>query len=111
MSDYELTVTGADGTAAGDVEAGAALATVAAGRWFTVGIRPAGAPPAPAFTTAELAPGWLALTRDPAPLLGLAAPEPADRRDLLARRDESFAKVQEHYYAGPRRSSAAGGTS
>jgi 4-aminobutyrate aminotransferase-like enzyme len=98
---YELTVAGADVTATGDVEAGAALATAASDRWFTVGIRPAGAPPAPAFTTAELAPGWLALTRDPGPLLGLAAPEPAAQPDLLARRDDSFAKVQEHYYQRP----------
>ncbi|MDT5363700.1 MAG: hypothetical protein QOC69_5462, partial [Mycobacterium sp.] len=80
---------------------GAALATAAAGRRFEVGIRPAGAPPAPTFTTAELAPGWLALARDPGPLLGLTAPEPGAARDLLARRDDTFAKVQEHYYRDP----------
>jgi 4-aminobutyrate aminotransferase-like enzyme/Ser/Thr protein kinase RdoA (MazF antagonist) len=99
---YELTVTGADAAvAAGHVDVGTVLATAAADRWFEVGIRPAGAPPAPAFTTAELAPGWLALARDPGPLLGLTAPEPAAARDLLARRDDSFAKVQEHYYRDP----------
>jgi len=98
---YELTVSGCDVTAAGDVEAGAPLASAAADRWIEIGIRPAGAPPAPAFTTAELAPGWLVLTRDPAPLLGLAASAPADQRDLLARRDDSFATVQEHYYRRP----------
>jgi 4-aminobutyrate aminotransferase-like enzyme/Ser/Thr protein kinase RdoA (MazF antagonist) len=99
---YELTVTGADLTAtAGHVEAGAPLATAAADRWSEISVRPVGAPPAPAFTTAELAPGCLALTRDPGPLLGLAAPEPAAQRDLLARRDDSFAKVQEHYYRKP----------
>jgi 4-aminobutyrate aminotransferase-like enzyme/Ser/Thr protein kinase RdoA (MazF antagonist) len=99
---YELTVTGADvAAAAGHVDVGAALATAAAGRRFEVGIRPAGAPPAPTFTTAELAPGWLALARDPGPLLGLTAPVPAATRDLLARRDDSFAKVQEHYYRRP----------
>jgi 4-aminobutyrate aminotransferase-like enzyme/Ser/Thr protein kinase RdoA (MazF antagonist) len=99
---YELTVTGANPTAAaGHVEAGATLATAAADRWFEVSVRPVGAPPAPAFTTAELAPGWLALTRDPRPLLGLASPELAAKRDLLARRDDSFAKVQEHYYRRP----------
>jgi 4-aminobutyrate aminotransferase-like enzyme/Ser/Thr protein kinase RdoA (MazF antagonist) len=98
---YELTVTGAEVTATGDVDAGATLATAAADRWFEVSVRPVGAPPAPAFTTAELAPGWLALTRDPGPLLGLASPEFAAQRDLLARRDDSFAKVQEHYYRKP----------
>jgi 4-aminobutyrate aminotransferase-like enzyme/Ser/Thr protein kinase RdoA (MazF antagonist) len=99
---YDLTVTGADvAVAAGHVDAGAALATAAADRWFEVGIRPAGAPPAPAFTTAELAPGWLALARDPGPLLGLTTSEPAAARDLLVRRDDSFAKVQEHYYRDP----------
>ncbi|KAA0080661.1 aminotransferase [Mycolicibacterium sp. P9-64] len=98
---YELTVTGADATATGDVEVGAALATAAADRWFEVSVRPVGAPPAPAFTTAESAPGWLALARDPAPLLGLTVPEPEAQRDLLARRDDSFATVQEHYYRRP----------
>ena len=99
---YELTVTGADLTAStGHVEAGAALATASADRWITVGIRPAGAPPAPEFTTAELAPGWLALARDPGPLLGLATSAPVAERDLLARRDDTFAKVQEHYYRRP----------
>ncbi|MDT5064863.1 MAG: hypothetical protein QOK02_1018, partial [Mycobacterium sp.] len=98
---YELTVTGADATATGHVETGTVLATAAADRWFEVFVRPVGAPPAPAFSTAELAPGWLALTRDPAPLLGLSAPDPASGRDLLARRDDSFAKVQEHYYRRP----------
>jgi 4-aminobutyrate aminotransferase-like enzyme len=99
--DYELTVTGVDVTAAaGQVDIGAAVATASADRWFEIGVRPAGAPPAPAFTTAELAPGWLAVARDPAPLLGLPI-SPRPRRDLLARRDSSFAKVQEHYYRDP----------
>jgi 4-aminobutyrate aminotransferase-like enzyme/Ser/Thr protein kinase RdoA (MazF antagonist) len=98
---YELTMTGAEVTAAGHVDAGAALATAAADHWVAVGIRPAGAPCAPSLTTAGLAPGWLALVRDPGPLLGLAAREPSAERDLLARRDDSFAKVQEHYYRRP----------
>jgi 4-aminobutyrate aminotransferase-like enzyme/Ser/Thr protein kinase RdoA (MazF antagonist) len=99
--EFELTVTGIDGAQAGPVDQGAPLGTAAAAQWFEVGVRPVGAPPAPAFATAELAPGWLALTRDPAPLLGLAPPAQAGQRDLLARRDESFAKVQEHYYREP----------
>ncbi len=44
---YELTVTGVDVTAAGHVEVGAPLATASADHWFEVGLRPAGAPPAP----------------------------------------------------------------
>ena len=65
--------------------------------------RPAGRRPGrhPPFTTAELAPGWLALARDPRPLLGLPASDAAEPRDLLTRRTKSFARVQEHYYADP----------
>lgn len=98
---YELTVTGAARLASGAVDEGAALATAAADQWVEIAVRPAGAPAAPRFTTADLAPGWLALSRDPAPLLGLAAPRPMATRDLLERRDEHFARVQEHYYAAP----------
>jgi 4-aminobutyrate aminotransferase-like enzyme/Ser/Thr protein kinase RdoA (MazF antagonist) len=98
-AEYELTVTGA---AAGErVEAGAPLVTVAAGGWTTVSVRPVGSPVAPALTTAELAPGWLALSRDPRPLLGLPDLPDTTTRDLLTRRDLSFARVQEHYYADP----------
>ncbi|MDT5075187.1 MAG: hypothetical protein QOH82_4507 [Mycobacterium sp.] len=98
-AEYELTVTGA---ANGEcVEAGAPLVTVAAGGWTTVSVRPVGSPMAPALTTAELAPGWLALSRDPRPLLGLPDLPDTTTRDLLTRRDRSFARVQEHYYADP----------
>ncbi|MEA2484284.1 MAG: hypothetical protein QOC55_2231, partial [Thermoleophilaceae bacterium] len=83
------------------VEAGAPLVTVAAGGWTTVSVRPVGSPVAPALTTAELAPGWLALSRDPRPLLGLPDLPDTTTRDLLTRRDRSFARVQEHYYADP----------
>jgi 4-aminobutyrate aminotransferase-like enzyme/Ser/Thr protein kinase RdoA (MazF antagonist) len=98
-AEFELTVTGV--AAADRAETGAPLVTVAPGLWTTVSVRPAGAPVAPAFTTAELAPGWLALTRDPRPLLGLPDLPATAARNLLARRDESFARVQEHYYAEP----------
>ncbi|BBY31382.1 aminotransferase [Mycolicibacterium sediminis] len=100
-ADVEVSVAGVAVTATGAVAVGAALATATGGHWFAVAAKPAAAPPAPAFTTTELAPGWLALAHDPAPLLGLAAAEPAPTRELLARRDESFAAVQEHYYADP----------
>jgi 4-aminobutyrate aminotransferase-like enzyme/Ser/Thr protein kinase RdoA (MazF antagonist) len=99
--DYELTVSTAAEASDGRVGVGSALTTVAADRWTTISVRPVGAPAVPAFTTAELAPGWLALSRDPRPLLGLPALEHTTAADLLARRDESFARVQEHYYADP----------
>ncbi|MBJ7384578.1 MAG: aminotransferase [Mycolicibacterium sp.] len=100
-TDHEISVAGVELTATGPVDAGTPLATAAPGQWFAVAAKPVGAPPAPAFTTAELAPGWLALARDPAPLLGLPAESDSAGRDLLARRDDSFARVQEHYYADP----------
>jgi 4-aminobutyrate aminotransferase-like enzyme/Ser/Thr protein kinase RdoA (MazF antagonist) len=100
-SAYELTVTAPTEVATEGVGTGAALATITGDGWTTVSVRPVGSPIAPAFTTAELAPGWLALSRDPRPLLGLPALPDTRSRDLLARRDESFARVQEHYYADP----------
>ena len=97
--DYDLTLTGASPTAEGHVEAGAELTTIVG--WTDVAVRPVGAPVAPRFTSAELAPGWLAIARDPRPLLGLPALPRVDARNLLARRARSFARVQEHYYAEP----------
>ncbi|MFD6054114.1 aminotransferase class III-fold pyridoxal phosphate-dependent enzyme [Agromyces sp. NPDC060279] len=66
-----------------------------------------GRPDAPHLVRPEYAAGWLAVTDDPAPMLGLADPEPArvsaasTGPSLLARRDASFAEVQEHYYDAP----------
>ncbi|WP_197379632.1 aminotransferase [Mycolicibacterium mengxianglii] len=59
----------------------------------------------PDFVRPEYAPGWLALTRDPLPLLGVDGPEGPgeDSAELLARRDRWFAAVQEQYYAHPPR--------
>jgi len=102
--EYELTLSGVTplsgpGTR---VRTGDPLAEVASGRWTEVSVRPVGAPPAPTLTTAELSRGWLALSRDPRQLLGLPdVPDTHRADDLLARRDESFAPVQEHYYAEP----------
>jgi 4-aminobutyrate aminotransferase-like enzyme/Ser/Thr protein kinase RdoA (MazF antagonist) len=100
-ADYELTVTTIAEVSDDRVDEGTALASLRPDGWTTVGVRPTGSPVAPAFTTAELAPGWLAASRDPRPLLGLAALPDATPPNLLARRDESFARVQEHYYADP----------
>ncbi len=102
--DYELTLSGVAPVAApGDVlRAGDPLADISAARWAQVRVQPVGATTAPALTTAELAKGWLALSRDPRQVLGLPAVTETHRDgDLLARRDDSFAPVQGHYYARP----------
>jgi len=59
----------------------------------------------PAFTRPEYSAGWLALTRDPAPLLGLLPAQRADENadDLVQRRARVFAAVQEQYYDHPPR--------
>jgi 4-aminobutyrate aminotransferase-like enzyme/Ser/Thr protein kinase RdoA (MazF antagonist) len=98
---YELTLSSVRSAVSGSVRAGEMLAEAPAEQWASVGVRPVGAAAAPHFTTSELAPGWLALTRDPRPLLGLGATEVRTSGDLLSRRDASFAQVQEHYYRVP----------
>jgi 4-aminobutyrate aminotransferase-like enzyme/Ser/Thr protein kinase RdoA (MazF antagonist) len=100
-ADYELTLIGVSFVASGSVAAGQPLADAPAEQWVEVGVRPVGAPAAPLLTRSEPAPGWLALTRDPRPLLGLPAVEVPDAGDLLSRRDASFAPVQEFYYRKP----------
>lgn len=100
--DFELTLTGVESsTAPGHVQAGEHLGVIGQGRWTQLAVRPTGAPVAPQFTTAELAPGWLALCRDPRAVLGLDELTDEPQRDLLERRDDSFAKVQERYYRDP----------
>lgn len=97
---FELSLTGAHGSVSGSVRAGQPLAS-ADGR-IEMRVRPLGAPEAPAFVSPDLAPGWLAQVCDPRPLLGLAPLQTgADTGDLLARRDASFAPVQEFYYREP----------
>jgi 4-aminobutyrate aminotransferase-like enzyme/Ser/Thr protein kinase RdoA (MazF antagonist) len=100
-AEYELTLSGVHPVASGSVSAGEPLADVPANAWVEVGVRPVGAPAAPRFVASEMAPGWLALTRDPRPLLGLEAVEVPSADDLLSRRDASFAPVQEFYYRRP----------
>jgi 4-aminobutyrate aminotransferase-like enzyme/Ser/Thr protein kinase RdoA (MazF antagonist) len=98
---YEMSLSGVRPESAGRVAAGALLARALPDRWTELGVRPVGAPSAPRFTTSELAPGWLALTHDPRPLLGLSPLEQTAAGDLLTRRDARFAQVQEHYYRTP----------
>jgi 4-aminobutyrate aminotransferase-like enzyme/Ser/Thr protein kinase RdoA (MazF antagonist) len=98
---FAVTVTGADRVSGDRVEAGTPFVTVDENTWATVTLTPANGPTVPPFTSTDLAPGWLTVARDPGPLLELAAPAPGASRDLLVRRDDSFARVQEHYYAEP----------
>ncbi|HET7664677.1 MAG TPA: aminotransferase, partial [Mycobacterium sp.] len=100
-AEYELTFHGAVPLASGSAKAGDRLADAPADAWVEIGVRPVGAPAAPPFVRSELAPGWLALTRDPRPLLGLPAVAARDAADLLSRREASFAPVQEFYYSKP----------
>lgn len=103
-SDFELTVTGVEPTAGpGGLRGGAALADARAGSRVELGVRPVGAPTAPSLVTAELAPGWLAVSGDPRPVLGLPSLGVERAVDLMERRDKSFAPVQEHYYRRPPR--------
>ncbi|WP_284744872.1 aminotransferase [Amycolatopsis sp. RTGN1] len=56
----------------------------------------------PFFVTPAMAEAWARVCPDPTPLVVPGGHEPtAD--DLLARRDQAFAPVQEHYYAEPPR--------
>jgi 4-aminobutyrate aminotransferase-like enzyme/Ser/Thr protein kinase RdoA (MazF antagonist) len=86
------------------VAEGADLGTAGPGRlWVQVAT---GAEVAvPAFVRPEYAPGWLALTLDPAPLFGLnpGRPRAEDGDALVHRRSRSFAAVQEQYYRRPPR--------
>ncbi|MFF2271784.1 aminotransferase class III-fold pyridoxal phosphate-dependent enzyme [Agromyces sp. NPDC058136] len=61
---------------------------------------------APHLVRPEYANGWLAVTLDPAPMLGFetrptapGAPRPAST--LIERRNAAYAEVQEHYYDAP----------
>jgi 4-aminobutyrate aminotransferase-like enzyme/Ser/Thr protein kinase RdoA (MazF antagonist) len=99
--DFELTLTGVSPTASGELSSGEMIADVAPGHRVELGVRPVGAPEAPLLTRPALAPGWLALTREPRPLLGLPALGAQPVVDLMSRRDKTFATVQEHYYRTP----------
>ncbi|MET7695289.1 aminotransferase [Streptomyces sp. NPDC005483] len=86
------------------VRAGEDLIHLGSGAAVHVALRDADGPAAPRLVRPEYAAGWLALTADPAPLLGLPADTDRTReRDLLDRRAAAFATVQGHYYANPPR--------
>jgi 4-aminobutyrate aminotransferase-like enzyme/Ser/Thr protein kinase RdoA (MazF antagonist) len=118
VADHEIALAGDDGTlhlrgtalrldesvrVGHALAEGAALGTVTGRLWLQL----AGGPdlPAPALVRPEYAPGWLALTRDPLPLLGVTPDERAteDADALTARRGDTFAAVQEQYYRHPPR--------
>ncbi|MEU1273930.1 aminotransferase [Streptomyces sp. NPDC005799] len=91
-------------TTGATVQAGEDITHLSSGTSVHVALRDADGPAAPRLVRPEYAAGWLALTADPAPLLGLPADSGRTReRDLLDRRDAAFATVQEHYYANPPR--------
>ncbi|WP_119581031.1 aminotransferase [Streptomyces europaeiscabiei] len=91
-------------TTGATVRAGEDITHLSSGATVHVSLREADGPAAPRLVRPEYAAGWLALTADPAPLLGLpAACDRTRESDLLDRRDASFATVQEHYYANPPR--------
>ena len=85
------------------VRAGDQLVALPAGAHVHVSLQRPDGPPIPALVRPEYAAGWLALTADPAPLIQLPATDDAPEGDLLARRDATFATVQEHYYDTPPR--------
>ncbi|MEU9064432.1 aminotransferase [Streptomyces sp. NPDC048430] len=85
------------------VRAGDDLVHLPAGSRVHFALRTSGGPAVPPLVRPEYAAGWLSLTADPAPLLGLAPTERTERGDLLERRGAVFATAQEHYYAEPPR--------
>ncbi|TCR13644.1 aminotransferase [Streptomyces sp. BK205] len=91
-------------TAGATVRAGEDITHLASGAAVHVALHDADGPAAPRLVRPEYAAGWLALTADPAPLLGLPAePDRTPEKDLLDRRAAAFATVQGHYYADPPR--------
>ncbi|MCC9707636.1 aminotransferase [Streptomyces sp. MNU76] len=91
-------------TTGATVRAGEDITHLCSGASLHIALRDPDGPAAPRLVRPEYAAAWLALTADPAPLLGLAVESDRTReRDLLDRRDAAFATVQEHYYADPPR--------
>ncbi|WP_217185700.1 aminotransferase [Streptomyces sp. AC495_CC817] len=91
-------------TTGATVRAGEDIAHLRSGASLHIALRDPDGPAAPRLVRPEYAAGWLALTADPAPLLGLPAEsDRASEGHLLDRRAAAFATVQEHYYANPPR--------
>jgi 4-aminobutyrate aminotransferase-like enzyme/Ser/Thr protein kinase RdoA (MazF antagonist) len=104
---WELWLSGLSGIEAeGPVEAGAFLGTLAphpASLFVQLSHLPGHDRP-PRFAPPSQADVWKRVCPDPSALLGLAsAPMTATPEQLLAQRDATFARVQEHYYADPPR--------
>ncbi|MFF8378413.1 aminotransferase [Streptomyces sp. NPDC015661] len=85
------------------LRAGDRLAALPSGTRLHMTLRHRYGPEVPALVRPEYAAGWLALTADPAPLVGAPVLDGPSHGDLLARRDASFATVQGHYYGNPPR--------
>ncbi|WP_445529868.1 aminotransferase [Streptomyces cyslabdanicus] len=90
-------------TTGATVQAGQDIAHLPSGVSVHIALHTADSPAVPPLVRPEYAAGWLALTADPAPLLGLPASGRTPHGNLLDRRDAVFATVQEHYYADPPR--------
>lgn len=85
------------------VRAGDELAALPGGTRVHLSLQPLDGPPVAALVRPEYARGWLALTADPSPLIGLTCADATPQTGLLSRREAVFATVQEHYYDNPPR--------
>ncbi|MDT0483566.1 aminotransferase [Streptomyces doebereineriae] len=85
------------------IRSGDQLVSLPAGAHVHVSLQQPDGPAVPVLVRPEYAAGWLALTADPSPLIGMSATGSRPQPDLLARRDATFATVQEHYYDDPPR--------
>ena len=102
------------GRGAAEVAAGDGLGVIDGPVWIHLR-RAGGGPEVPRFVRPEYADGWLSLVSDPAVLLDATADDSTahdtaaddgaadDSAALRRRRERSFARVQEHYYADPPR--------
>ncbi|WP_395298105.1 aminotransferase [Kitasatospora hibisci] len=98
------TPTAPDAPAGSPLNAGDLLASLPARTRLRLTLRRRRGPEVPALVRPEYAAGWLALTADPAGLIGLpAAGASTSPAELLHRRGAAFATVQEHYYDEPPR--------
>ncbi|MDV6270801.1 aminotransferase [Rhodococcus globerulus] len=91
-----------DSLCTGEVSEGSLLTVVAAHGSLHVQVRRTEGPVVPDFVAPRYWLGWLAMTADPAVLLGMPIRSlAASNSDLLAQREQHLAEVQEHYYVNP----------